>query len=85
MLSRWEAFGCVKENYMNATEPEPAIPEPKCRWYRCNVRLASAFVIFCVIVASWFACRTIVAQIERQRREAREAVYCLGGGVMYSR
>ena len=65
---------------MTATEPQPAAPKPKRRWFQYSLRTLLLFMLLVSIGMSWVA---VKMQQARRQKEAVEAIEKVGGGVIY--
>jgi Leucine-rich repeat (LRR) protein len=65
---------------MSATQPEPATPKPKRRWYQYSLRTLLLLVLVVSIGMSWLAVRR---QRAKRHREAVETIVKGGGSVAY--
>ena len=58
----------INGNRMESTEPQPAAPPFKLRWYQYSLRSLFVFMTLCAVACSWFAVKKRQADEQRDER-----------------
>jgi hypothetical protein len=69
---------------MSVTEPQPAVPNPKLRWYQFSLRSLIKFVTRCAILCVVGASLALVPSWVMRQADIADAIKELGGSVRWS-